>query len=140
VRGETLVAKTATCPKCKRTRTLKRLPPNFKCADIICDFCGYLAQVKAQRVSDVNTLPDRVLGAAWGPTRDRIDSAIYFPLFLVLVEKQGKAASVWYLAADLQPPEMYVPRNALSARAKRTGWRGFLYDLRYVKDAFVRIS
>ena len=44
--GEDFIRKNFDCPKCKRKKTLKRLPPNFKCADIICDFCGYLAQVK----------------------------------------------------------------------------------------------
>jgi type II restriction enzyme len=48
--GEMCVAKDCRCPKCKRNRTLKRLPNNFKCADVICDFCGYLAQVKAVTV------------------------------------------------------------------------------------------
>src|SRR5688500_9970616 len=48
--GETIVAKECACPKCKRSQTLKRLPNNFKCADLICDFCGYLAQVKAATV------------------------------------------------------------------------------------------
>ena len=45
--GEELVAKHARCPGCKRTdKSFKLLPPNFKCADLVCDFCGYLAQVK----------------------------------------------------------------------------------------------
>ena len=44
--GERFVKQNFPCPKCKNKKTLKQLPPNFKCADIICDFCGYLAQVK----------------------------------------------------------------------------------------------
>jgi type II restriction enzyme len=71
-RAEVLIAKTAACPRCKRNRTLKRLPNNFKCADLICDFCGYLAQVKAATVRDLDALPDSVLGAAWGPTKERM--------------------------------------------------------------------
>lgn len=61
-----------------------RLPNNFKCADVICDFCGYLAQVKTARVRNVDSIPNTVLGAAWGPQKERMASAIYFPLFLVL--------------------------------------------------------
>jgi hypothetical protein len=30
-------------------------------------------------------IPASVLGAAWGPQKDRMAAAIYFPLFLVLV-------------------------------------------------------
>lgn len=42
--GERYVIGNSLCPRCKRARTLKLLPTNFKCADVICDFCGYLAQ------------------------------------------------------------------------------------------------
>jgi hypothetical protein len=42
--GEQQVVRHCACPRCKRERTLKTLPPNFKCADVICDFCGYLGQ------------------------------------------------------------------------------------------------
>ena len=115
-----------------------RLPNNFKCADVICDFCGYLAQVKAARVRNVDAIPNTVLGAAWGPQKDRMDSAIYFPLFLVLVGP-NKNHSIFYLSADLQLPSMFQPRSPLSPKARRAGWRGFIYDLSPVRDHFVRI-
>jgi hypothetical protein len=63
--GELLVARHSRCPGCKRHRILKRLPANFKCADLICDFCGYLAQVKTATVPDVERLSQPALGAAW---------------------------------------------------------------------------
>ena len=136
--GEEIVAKTCSCPRCKRPRTLKRLPNNFKCADLICDFCGYLAQVKASTVRSHDILPEAVLGAAWGPQRERMEAAIYFPLFLVLVA--GKKYSVFYLSADLQKPEMFKARKPLSADARRAGWQGFIYDLSATKDSFVRLK
>jgi hypothetical protein len=40
---------------------LVKLPSNFKCADVICDFCGYLAQVKAARVRNIDRIPDAIL-------------------------------------------------------------------------------
>ncbi len=86
--GENLIAKTCHCPKCKKEKTLKKLPPNFKCADIVCDFCGYLAQVKTKTVKDINKIPKKILGAAWKPQKERMDSGIYFPLYLVLVNKE----------------------------------------------------
>ena len=55
--GEEAVVKNCSCPKCKNTKTLKLLRSNFKCADIICDFCGFLAQVKAKTVKDIEELP-----------------------------------------------------------------------------------
>jgi hypothetical protein len=137
--GEDRVAKDCTCPRCKKARTLVRLPPNFKCADVICDFCGYLAQVKASTVRDVVVLPRYVLGAAWGPQRERMDAGIYFPLFLVLATAAEASYAIYYLSADLQRPEMFKPRKPLSATARRAGWTGFMYDLDAVRSAFVRL-
>ena len=127
--GEELVRKSQDCPRCKRPRVLRRLPPTFKCADIICDFCGYLAQVKTTTSVDVETLPPVLMGAAWGPQRERMDAGIYFPLFIVLVTANRRQRSVFYLPADLQRPEMFAPRNPLSAGARRAGWQGYMIRL-----------
>jgi len=129
--GEQLVAKHCYCPKCKRTATLKRLPTNFKCADLICDFCGFLAQVKAMNVKTL-TLPKQVLGAAWGPQKDRMDSGIYFSLYLVLKTTTGQA--IYYLPTDFQNSSLFTPRKPLSANAKRAGWQGFMYNLSSVQN------
>ncbi len=127
-RGELLVITHCSCPKCKRTHTLKKLRQNFKCADIICDFCGYVAQVKASTAAAVDVLPKTILGAAWGVQKERLDAGIYMPLFLVQVDSSGNFA-VYYLAADLQTPDLFKPRKPLSATARRHGWQGFIYDL-----------
>lgn len=138
--GEKLVAATCTCPRCKRSRTLRRLPNNFRCADLICDFCGFLAQVKATRVDDVDRKPDTILGAAWNPQKERMDSGIYFPLFIVAVGKSDKKKAIYYLSADLQDASIFEPRNPLSSTARRAGWQGFLYRLTHVADRLVRIA
>lgn len=137
--GEQRVVQECLCPHCKRSKTLVKLPANFKCADVICDFCGYLAQVKAARVRNIDRVPDTILGAAWGPQKDRMASAIYFPLFLVLAETNHTSYSIFYLSADLQMPSIFKPRSPLSDKARRAGWQGFVYDLRAVRDRFVRI-
>jgi len=138
--GETLVSKKCACPRCKRLRSLKRLPTNFKCADLVCDFCGYLAQVKSASVKDVNILPRTVMGAAWGPQKERMDASIYFPLFLVLKNTEFKKSSIFYLSADLQDPSLFIARKPLSADAKRAGWQGFYYDIASIHDHFVRLA
>jgi Dam-replacing family len=137
--GEQKVAQNCACPKCKRKRTLVRLPTNFKCADVICDFCGYLGQVKASKAKDINQIPKAILGAAWKPQKERMDAAIYFPLFLVLVSDDFKRYAIYYLAADLQTPELFKPRSPLSKTARRAGWQGFLYETGPVKNSFVRL-
>ena len=125
--GENMVVKNCSCPKCKKTKTFKRLPVNFKCADIICDFCGFLAQIKSSNTNDLEIIPKKILGTAWKPHKERMDSAIYFPLYIVLVN--GRNYSIYYLSADLQHPDMFVPRKPLSSKAKRADWQGFQYDM-----------
>lgn len=60
-----------------------------------------------------------------------MDSGIYFPLFLVLFASVSRYA-VYYLAADLQDPRLFVPRAPLSTSARRAGWQGFMYNLKVV--------
>jgi hypothetical protein len=136
--GEQCVAKQCSCPQCKRRRTLVRLPANFKCADVICDFCGYLAQVKTVRTKNIHDVPKTVLGAAWVPQEQRMTAGIYFPLFLVLIN-DSRSYSIFYLTADLQQPTIFKPRSPLSASARRAGWRGFIYDLGDIKNHFVKL-
>lgn len=137
--GEQRVVKTCACPSCKRSHTLVRLPPNFKCADVICDFCGYLAQVKTTTATDTSVIPRHVMGAAWTPQHARMDAGIYFPLFLVLTTKNRREFKIYYLSADLQREEIFTPRAPLSAAAKRAGWQGFTYNLDPVRSYFVRL-
>src|SRR3954453_7880296 len=101
---ETAVLRSCFCGRCKRQRTLKKLPPNFKCADVVCDFCGFLAQVKTVTAKNLAALPDRVLAGAWGPQKERMDAGIYLPLFVVLKPSDVDDFSVFYLSADLQTP------------------------------------
>ena len=127
--GEKWVAKKCNCPKCEKSKTLKLLPTNFKCVDLICDFCGFLGQVKTKSVKDVNNLPTTILGAAWGPQKERMDAGIYFPLFIVLKEKDGRKSSIFYLPVEDQDRHIFLERKPLSPTAKRAGWQGFNYDL-----------
>lgn len=137
--GETTVSKTCSCPKCKRDKTLKRLPPNFKCADIICDFCGYLAQVKTYSTKNIDIFPKTIIGAAWAPQEERMRSGIYFPLFIVAF-KSTKEFSIFYLSADMQTPEMFMPRKPLSPTAKRASWQGYMINLEnIIENALVKI-
>jgi hypothetical protein len=138
--GEKLVVQHCACPKCKRPRTLKTLPTNFKCADIICDFCGYLAQVKAKTSADAATPPAVINGAAWAPQQERMQAGIYFPLFLVLVADGIGRFSIHYLSADLQGPELFVERAPLGPGTRKEGWTGFRYNIGSVRDRLVRVA
>jgi hypothetical protein len=137
--GEKLVAKQCACPKCKRVGTFKRLPTNFKCADLICDFCGFLAQVKACAVRDIACPPDVVRGAAWRPQKERMDSAIYFPLYVVALGRHDRSHAIYYLSADLQDPHIFEARTPLGPNARRAGWQGFTYRLADIRERLIRL-
>lgn len=141
-RGEDFVTKVARCPGCKRIdRTFKVLPPNFKCADIVCDFCGYLAQVKSKSWSGIfpDECPTPILGAAWQPQRERMDAGIYFSLYVVLEHPSGNRA-LYFLPRDLQTEAMFVPRTPLSPGAKRAGWQGFMIEIDKALAGAVRLA
>ena len=140
-RGESLIRKNFSFLKCKRSGTLKPLIKNFKCADIICDFCGYLAQVKTNKVRDINVFPKSVLGAAWLPQKERMDAGIYFSIFFVLIDKSNlKKFSVFYLPAELQNEKMFVKRNPLKDTARRAGWQGYLLNGEEIFSNLVRLK
>jgi hypothetical protein len=84
-------------------------------------------------------IPKSVLGAAWKPQKERVDAAIYFPLFLVLVSKAPKGCAIYYLSADLQDAKLFKKRTPLSPDARRAGWQGFMYETKRVTDSFVRL-
>lgn len=136
--GEDHVARECGCPRCKKSRTLRRLPANFPCADLICSFCGWTAQVKTTKVTDLTRIPDkRLLGGAWAPHAGRLQAKIFTPLFLVLRDRGERA--IYYLAADHQSEAMFEPRSALSQGARRAGWQGYRIDLSTVRHLFVRL-
>jgi hypothetical protein len=132
-RGEEAVCKMIACPRCNRPRQFRRLPTNFECADVICKFCGYLAQVKATRLPASSTeLPRRFLSAAWQPQHERIIAGIFHGLYLVSYRQNGKTL----VRIDFVPPhvlkacpEVFAPRNPLSAQAKRAGWQGYYLNI-----------
>jgi type II restriction enzyme len=97
-------------------------------------------QTRTARGNFPACVPNTVLGAAWGPQKERMNAAIYFPLFLVLKNDTSNQYSIFYLSADLQAPDMFKPRSPLSPNARRAGWQGFVYDLRVVRDHFVRLK
>lgn len=141
--GEKLIATTISCPRCKRgERTLRTMPANFKCADIVCDFCGFLAQVKTATVGSTSlALPAKVLGAAWAPQKERMDAGIYFSLFIVTVSKPNpRMHAIYFLPSELQTPEMFVMRAPLSATAVRAGWQGYMIDVGKALGAPVRVA
>jgi hypothetical protein len=98
----------------KRSQTLKRLPANFKCANVICDFCGDLGQVKTVATNDISQIPKHVLGAAWGPQKERMQAGFISLYFSSWYPRSGVIQS--FICQ-----QMYKSRKCLSlARRYRT--------------------
>ena len=106
--AEKAVSKYCSCPKCKKSNAkLKPLRSGFTGADVICDFCGYLAQVKgATSKGKIGIVP----GAAWKPQKERLNAGIYFPVFVVKIQNE-KPISIHYIAADFLEKRFYKPGN-----------------------------
>ena len=121
--GEAVVAR-LPCPKCKHDRTLRRLPVNFRWADIICDFCGYLAQSQGDGASRRRHSATIAHGSCRGPQNERMTAGIYFPLFIVVANADRSAHAVYYLPADLQQPEMFQQRRPSQANGAPSGMGG----------------
>jgi type II restriction enzyme len=131
--AEKAVSRYCSCPNCKKpSAKLKVLPEGFTCADVICDFCGYLAQVKGtSKRGRITSVP----GGGWVAQEQRLDAGIYFPLYIVKLQ-DGKPVSIHYLPADFLKREFFVkgdkPRTIKSGQPigkPRIYWM-FNYDFR----------
>ena len=130
-RGEKAVCTHIACPRCGRDKQFRALPPNFECVDVICKFCGFLAQVKATTGASPDGPPTSVLGGAWRPQHERVIAGIFHPLYVVTYAGTS-LARIDYIPAHMLSahPAVFKPRAKLSESAKRAGWQGFVYDLR----------
>ena len=130
-KGERAVCEHVSCPRCGRERQFRALPPNFECVDVICKFCGFLAQVKATSRSSVDGPPPTVLGGAWRPQHERVIAGIFHPVYVVSYDGT-RLTRIDYIPAHMLSayPSVFKPRAKLSDTAKRAGWQGFVYDLR----------
>lgn len=128
--GEDAVCRLIPCPRCRRERHLTRLPKGFQCADVICKFCGFLAQVKATTSSD-GKLPKRALGGSWRPQHEQILADIFHALFIVPMNKDHQVEAIYYIPSHVlrATPSVYEPRAPLAETAQRAGWTGFTYSL-----------
>jgi len=116
--AEKLVCRRLSCPRCKGGK-LRRLPPNFPCADVICSFCGYVAQVKAHKVTDPeDETITKLIGGSWRAQKKRIEAGIYMPVYVVL-HFRDRMHKILYLSVDHQLRKMFRPRR----KPRRGAWR-----------------
>jgi len=129
--GEKAVCAHVPCPRCGREKQFRPLPTNFECVDVICKFCGFLAQVKATSRASSDGPPATVLGGAWRPQHQRVIAGIFHPVYVVTYAGTS-LTRIDYVPAHMlgAHPAVFKPRAKLSESAKRAGWQGFVYDFR----------
>ena len=113
--------------------TSRRLPTNFKCADVICDFCGFLAQVKAVSSKNIETVPRTILGAAWRVQRKGWSQE---STFLCISFGSMIAGSTPFSISRRNAEPGHLRREKAT---KRSGWQGFIYDLTGRENSIVRL-
>ncbi len=129
---EKAISDLVSCPRCNKHKHLTRLPVNFQCADVICKFCGFLAQVKSTGLTEGKSdLPDYVLGAAWKPQQEQIIAGIYHGLYVVCYDQKDKLVRIDFIPSHILQvtPQVFQPRIPLSDTARRAGWQGFIIRL-----------
>jgi type II restriction enzyme len=103
--------------------------------DVICKFCGFLAQVKATGRGSPDRPPATVVGGAWRPQHERVIAGIFHPVYIASYDG-SRLARIDYIPAHMLGayPAVFKPRARLSESAKRAGWQGFVYDLRELPE------
>jgi len=131
--GERAVCRQITCPSCGRKR-LTALPVNFDCADVICRFCGFMAQVKAI-TSVTGAWPSTLPGGSWPRQQEQIIAGITHALFVVSFDpKDRRLVAIDYVPSDILKavPDAFVPRKPTKPAGRSTPFVGFRYDSRRI--------
>ena len=130
--GEVYVKKHVYCPKCKsKKHTFVQLPSGFPCADLICNFCGYLAQVKTCYSSNTDQCPRMLPGAGWEPLAKRMTKNIFYPIYVVVRNRRDpmKDVSIFYIPAELQTSKMFIRSRASVVKKTKRVVKGVRFDL-----------
>jgi hypothetical protein len=116
--AEELVCSKIKCPVCKGGR-LRRLPANFPCADVICSFCGSMAQVKYHTVTNPEVeYVSRLPGATWKTQKRRIEAGTCLPIYVVLYFRD-EPIRILYLPIEFQLPEVFRRRRGPLRREQK---------------------
>jgi hypothetical protein len=131
--GEEAVCRTLACPQCSKRR-LSPLPTNFDCVDVICRFCGFMAQVKSIS-SRKGIWPNTIPGGSWPRQHEQIIAGIFHSLFVVALEPgTRRLVSIDYVPSHIlrAVPDAYVPRKPTKPLGRSTPFLGFRYDSRRI--------
>jgi type II restriction enzyme len=131
--GEEAVVRHVACPQCGKRKLTRLVEPGFPCVDIICKFCGFLAQVKSTTAT-LSDRPTRALGANWAPQKEQILRDIFHALYVVSIV-EGEAERIWYIPAHMLRvnPAAFKP-GSVTRDGRNRRRQTFSYDLGVIPD------
>jgi len=125
---EYYVKNNMSCVRCN-TNSLEKCKVNEKSKDIICNNCNQKYQIKAKnatqkQVSNIkNKNIFKTIGGHYLTTLNSINE--YIDYLVILYEKQSyKIINILYIKNEDINSSCIIPRNPLSATARRAGWQG----------------
>ncbi len=126
--SEEYVKNNIKCIRCNNIN-FEKCKTNEKSKDLICISCNQKYQIKAkcatqkQINSIINKNTFKTIGGEYLTTLNNIDQNIDY--LIILYEKNSyKIQKILYIRNEYINQQCIIPRNPLSANAKRAGWQG----------------
>lgn len=128
---EAWVAQNVYCPSCGNS-SLEKLPNNQPVADFVCQHCGRIFELKAQK----RRIPDRVVDGEYQTMIRRIheDSNPDF-FFMAYDDMNSSVSELMLIPRAFITDRVIQARKPLSPAARRAGWTGCNILVGNVPDA-----
>ncbi len=126
--SEEYVKNNIKCIRCNNIN-FEKCKTNEKSKDLICISCNQKYQIKAkcatqkQINSIINKNTFKTIGGEYLTTLNNIDQNIDY-LIILYEKKSYKIQKILYIKNEYINQQCIIPRNPLSANAKRAGWQG----------------
>ncbi len=119
VMSESWVAHNIFCPICGNPH-ISNLNNNMPVADLSCDYCGEIFELKSKRGKIGNKITD----GAYSTMINRITSSDNPDLFVMQYSADLQVVNLTLIPKFFFTPSIIEKRKPLSATAKRAGWVG----------------
>ena len=107
------------CPCCGNDK-LKKMPNNYPVADLMCDICNSVFELKSKQGNIGNKIND----GAYDTMIERIKSNSHPELFILQYSTQLLVTDLMLIPKFFFIPSIIEKRKPLSSNARRAGWVG----------------
>lgn len=119
VMSERWFAENLFCPCCGNIR-VEKLPNNSPVADVCCEHCGEIFELKSKR----NSIGAKIMDGAYHTMIERITSNLNPQLFLMQYSATLSVTNLTLIPKFFFTPDIIEKRKPLSPKARRAGWVG----------------